>query len=89
MMKSALVAVRLARAAGFDEETQRASYYLGLIRMVGCTATSAADAELFGDELTLIARVMLAIGSGVLLEHRGRRSLPDLRGVERTQQRVL
>lgn len=59
MMKSALVAVRLAQAAGFDEDTQRAAYYLGLIRMVGCTSTSAADAELFGDELAM-AELMTA-----------------------------
>lgn len=59
MMKSALVAVRLAQAAGLDEATQRAAYYLGLIRMVGCTSTSFVDAELFGDELA-IAELMTA-----------------------------
>lgn len=59
MMKSALVAVRLAQAAGFDEATQRAAYYLGLVRMAGCTSTSFGDAELFGDELAM-AELMTA-----------------------------
>jgi HD-GYP domain-containing protein (c-di-GMP phosphodiesterase class II) len=105
MMKSALVAARLARAAGFDETTQQAAYYLGLIRMVGCTSTSFADAELFGDELAMaelmtadfadpqtivlfgklvgaglpeivrqgmMAKLMLAMGSGVFLDNHKR-----------------
>jgi HD-GYP domain-containing protein (c-di-GMP phosphodiesterase class II) len=59
MMKSSLVAARLARAAGLDETTQRAAYYLGLVRMVGCTSTSFTDAELFGDELAM-AELMTA-----------------------------
>ena len=59
MMKSALVAARLARAAGFDETTQRAAYSLGLVRMAGCTSTSFFDAELFGDELAM-AELMTA-----------------------------
>jgi HD-GYP domain-containing protein (c-di-GMP phosphodiesterase class II) len=105
MMRSALVAVRLAGAAGYDEETQRAAYYLGLIRMVGCTSTSFADAGLFGDELAMaelmtadfadprtmgmfmrlvgrdrpplirsamVARLMLAMGSGVFIDNHQR-----------------
>src|SRR5690349_9033810 len=53
MMRSALVAVRLARAAGYDAETQATAYYLALIAFVGCTSTTLTDMTLFGDELGL------------------------------------
>ncbi len=50
MLKSALVAVRLAKACGLDEDTQRAAYYLAMVRLIGCTSTATGDAEMFGDE---------------------------------------
>jgi HD-GYP domain-containing protein (c-di-GMP phosphodiesterase class II) len=59
MLKSALVAQRLAEAAGHDETVQAEAYYLGLIRMLGCTSTSVTDAQLFGDE-TAVAELMTA-----------------------------
>jgi len=50
--RTALIAVRLARAAGLDDEDIIAAYYLTILRFVGCTATAHATSQ-FVDELAL------------------------------------
>jgi HD-GYP domain-containing protein (c-di-GMP phosphodiesterase class II) len=51
MQRSAIVAQRLGRAAGLRTDEIDATYYLALVRFVGCTSSSHGDAMLFGDEL--------------------------------------
>src|SRR5262245_50127754 len=51
MQRTALVAQRLAHAAGYTDAEIAAAYYLALLRFVGCTSSSHQDAGLFGDEL--------------------------------------
>jgi hypothetical protein len=53
VIRSCLLAVRLAGLLGLSERDCQDAYYLALLRHVGCTSTSARDAELMGDELTL------------------------------------
>lgn len=52
VQRTALVAVRLARAAGLDEGDVVAAYHLALLRYVGCTATSHHTSQVV-DELAL------------------------------------
>lgn len=51
--RACLLSVRLAQALGMSTAEQRDVYDLMLLRYLGCTSTSAADAELFGNELGL------------------------------------
>ena len=53
VIRSCLLAVRLGGMLGLSERDCQDAYYLALLRHVGCTATSATDAELMGDETTL------------------------------------
>ena len=50
-LRSAILAVRLAEAAGLDEDAAADAYYLALLRYVGCTTDAHLVAEIFGDEL--------------------------------------
>jgi HD-GYP domain-containing protein (c-di-GMP phosphodiesterase class II) len=50
-LRTCLVATRLAAAADLAAPDRHATYYLGLLRHVGCTADAAAAAAFFGDEL--------------------------------------
>jgi HD-GYP domain-containing protein (c-di-GMP phosphodiesterase class II) len=45
-----VVATRLAALAGADEDTQRRTYYLALLRHIGCTAGNQEFAAMVGDE---------------------------------------
>jgi len=53
VLRSCLLAVRLGDVLGLSERECQDAYYLSLLRHVGCTATAAGDAALFGDELTV------------------------------------
>lgn len=54
MLRAALIAARLADAAGCSVEDAQAAYYLALLRFVGCTTTSQEDSVTFGgDELAV------------------------------------
>ena len=53
MLRTALVAVRLARAAGLDEADVAAAYQLALLRFVGCSTTSHETSFVIGDELRI------------------------------------
>ncbi len=58
MQRTALVSVRLALAAGLSQQQQRTCYFLALIRNIGCTSTSLADARLMGNEMEQVALFM-------------------------------
>jgi HD-GYP domain-containing protein (c-di-GMP phosphodiesterase class II) len=53
VLRSCLLAVHLSRQLGLGEHDCQDAYYLSLLRHVGCTATAAGDAAMFGDELTV------------------------------------
>jgi HD-GYP domain-containing protein (c-di-GMP phosphodiesterase class II) len=56
-LRTALVAVRMARALGLPEDEQVTVFYTGLLHFAGCTAESEIDARFFGDELTARPRM--------------------------------
>jgi DNA-binding CsgD family transcriptional regulator len=53
VLRTALIAVRLARAGGLDEADVAAAYYLAILRFVGCSTTSQETSFVVGDELAL------------------------------------
>ncbi len=53
MLRTTLIAVRLARAGGHSETDVAAAYYLGILRFVGCSTTSHETSLVIGDELAL------------------------------------
>jgi HD-GYP domain-containing protein (c-di-GMP phosphodiesterase class II) len=59
-LRTAVIALRLARDAGLPEDEQVAVYYTGLLHFAGCTADSELDARFFGDELAARARMLPA-----------------------------
>jgi len=50
-LRGAIVAARLAEAAGAGEEEARAAYYLTMLRTVGCAGDGDLGVLLFGDEM--------------------------------------
>ncbi|HEX3491183.1 MAG TPA: HD domain-containing phosphohydrolase [Streptosporangiaceae bacterium] len=50
-LRTAVVAVRTARAMGLSEDDQITVFYTGVLHFAGCTAESEIDARFFGDEL--------------------------------------
>jgi HD-GYP domain-containing protein (c-di-GMP phosphodiesterase class II)/DNA-binding CsgD family transcriptional regulator len=50
-LRSCVLAVELASALGVDEPTLVETYYLALLRLVGCTSEAHTEVEVFGDEL--------------------------------------
>jgi HD-GYP domain-containing protein (c-di-GMP phosphodiesterase class II) len=50
-LRTCLIAVRLSEASGLDELTRRATYYVALLRYIGCTADAYEAAAFFGDEI--------------------------------------
>ena len=50
-LRTALVAVRMARGMQLPEEDEVTVFYTGLLHFAGCTAESDIDARFFGDEL--------------------------------------
>jgi HD-GYP domain-containing protein (c-di-GMP phosphodiesterase class II)/DNA-binding CsgD family transcriptional regulator len=59
-LRTAIIALRLARGIGLPEDDQVTVYYTGLLHFAGCTAESEIDARFFGDELTARARMLPA-----------------------------
>jgi HD-GYP domain-containing protein (c-di-GMP phosphodiesterase class II) len=63
-LRTALLALRAARAMGLPEDEQVTVFYTGLLHFAGCTAESEIDARFFGDELVSRPRmVTVAHGS--------------------------
>ncbi len=60
VMRTALISVRLARAAGLDDETVAAAYYLAILRYVGCSTTSHETSFVVGDELALAELLVMS-----------------------------
>lgn len=50
-LRTCLVAVRLAEACGLGDAARRATYYVALLRYIGCTAEAHEAAAFFGDEI--------------------------------------
>lgn len=50
-LRAAVLATRLADAAGLTPDEASDAYYLALLRYIGCTADSHISARVFGDEL--------------------------------------
>ncbi|HEY1622799.1 MAG TPA: HD domain-containing phosphohydrolase [Streptosporangiaceae bacterium] len=59
-LRTAIIALRLARDVGLSEDDQVTVYYTGLLHFAGCTAESEIDARFFGDELAARARMLPA-----------------------------
>jgi HD-GYP domain-containing protein (c-di-GMP phosphodiesterase class II) len=66
-LRTAMLALRLARAMGLSEDDQVTVYYTGLLHFAGCTAESEIDARFFGDEMTARPR-MLTVAHGSRFE---------------------
>jgi HD-GYP domain-containing protein (c-di-GMP phosphodiesterase class II) len=52
-LRSCVLAMRIARAAGLDVDTCRAVYHQALLRYIGCNADTHLLAAAFGDEIAL------------------------------------
>jgi HD-GYP domain-containing protein (c-di-GMP phosphodiesterase class II) len=54
-LRTCLVTMRLAEALGLEAERARATFYVALLRFLGCTADAYLAAETSGDEIRLFA----------------------------------
>lgn len=55
-LRTALCAVRIARALGLDDATAHAAYFAGVLRFIGCTAVAHEAATLVGgDDIAFLA----------------------------------
>src|ERR1700749_4377731 len=66
-LRTAMLALRLARALELPEDDQVTVFYTGLLHFAGCTAESEIDARFFGDEMAARPR-MLTVAPGSRLE---------------------
>ena len=55
MLRSCLIAMRLADLVGADPDDRETAYYGGLLAWIGCHADSQEFAELFGDDIAFRA----------------------------------
>ncbi len=64
-LRSCLVSMRLAHALGLDVATKRETFFVSLLRFLGCTADSYLAAELFnGDDVGFLSKMApVAMGS--------------------------
>jgi len=62
-LRTAVLAVRIARAMGLPADEQVTVFYTGLLHFAGCTAESEIDARFFGDEM-LARPQMMAVAFG-------------------------
>ncbi len=58
-MRACLVAMRLAGSLGLDRSAQRDTYYVALLRWIGCTSHAHELSVAFGDEIAARARFAL------------------------------
>jgi HD-GYP domain-containing protein (c-di-GMP phosphodiesterase class II) len=66
-LRTAMLALRLARAMELSEDGQVTVFYTGLLHFAGCTAESEIDARFFGDEMVSRPR-MLTVAHGSRFE---------------------
>jgi HD-GYP domain-containing protein (c-di-GMP phosphodiesterase class II) len=81
VLRQTVIAMRLASAAGVDDDVRTAAYYTSLITSVGCATDTSELAELFGDETELYADTYDDDLAGVTMatfvaRHLGRGSSP-------------
>ena len=57
-LRTAILAVRIARAMGLSDDDQVTVFYTGVLHFAGCTAESEIDARFFGDELSARPQMM-------------------------------
>ncbi|MGN6742145.1 MAG: hypothetical protein ACTHJL_02450, partial [Amnibacterium sp.] len=55
MLRSCLIAMRLAELVGASAEDRQTAYYGGLLGWIGCHADSEEFADLFGDDVAFRA----------------------------------
>jgi HD-GYP domain-containing protein (c-di-GMP phosphodiesterase class II) len=55
VLRQTVIAMRLATAAGVDDDVRTAAYYTSLLTWVGCATDTSELAQLFGDETELYA----------------------------------
>jgi HD domain len=55
VLRQTVITLRLAEAAGLEEQARAAAYYTSLLTWVGCAADTSDLAQLFGDETELYA----------------------------------
>jgi len=53
-----LLGVHFSELLGLSEHDRRLTYYLSLLRHIGCTSTATIEADVFGDELNLTAGLL-------------------------------
>ncbi len=68
-LRSCVLAMRLAEAAGLDDELRRQVYHQALLRYIGCNADTHLLSAAFGDEITLrqdLARIDMGSHSEIV-----------------------
>ncbi|KAF0967763.1 MULTISPECIES: HD domain-containing phosphohydrolase [Gordonia] len=65
MLRSAVIATRLARRLGLDRSAQDTVYYATLVMWIGCHADSAEYARWFGDDIAVRRDAYLVDWSGL------------------------
>jgi HD-GYP domain-containing protein (c-di-GMP phosphodiesterase class II)/DNA-binding CsgD family transcriptional regulator len=58
-LRSCLLAVALCDEAGFDAEVRDTTYWLALLRYVGCTGHAHEVAAVFGDDIAMLAQTLV------------------------------
>jgi len=58
-LRSCLLATWLCDAAGYDRRTRETTYWVALLRYIGCTGHAHEVATVFGDEIALRARTLV------------------------------
>ncbi len=83
VLRSSLIATRLAEAAGLDEEERAVVFYVSLLAFVGCSADSHETAAMFGDDIAIRAAIrdVDRVGVGFVARRIGRGSPPVRRAL--------
>jgi HD-GYP domain-containing protein (c-di-GMP phosphodiesterase class II)/DNA-binding CsgD family transcriptional regulator len=58
-LRSCLLATWMCEAAGFDKEVRDTTYWVALLRYVGCTGHAHEVATVFGDEIAIRAQTLV------------------------------
>src|SRR5580765_7089133 len=58
-LRSCLLATWISEAAGFDQELRETTYWVSLLRYIGCTGHAHEVATLFGDEIAIRAQTLV------------------------------
>ena len=58
-LRSCLLATWICEAAGFDDELRETTYWVALLRYIGCTGHAHEVATLFGDEIAIRGQTLV------------------------------